>query len=211
MSKNKTIKGYKAFDENWKCQGLQYTVGKTKTHTGKVKLCQSGLHFVENPLDMLTYYPLVGSKFAEVEAEGVSDEKENDTKRVARKLNIKAELNLPALISAAFNFIYSSAEVSENGSATSGDDAHSATSGYGAHSATSGIDNAIACAVGRKAKAKASKGCFIVLAEWYEGGSWEDARPLAVKSAKVDGKKIKADQWYKLVDGKFVETDDSND
>ena len=229
MSKTKTIKGYKAFDENWKCQGLQYTVGKTKTHKGKVKLCVSGLHFVENPLDILTYYPLVGSKFAEVEAEGVSDEKENDTKRVARKLNIKAELNLPALISAAFNFIYSSAEVSEDGSATSGDDAHSATSGnyahsatsgdransatsgYGAHSATSGIDNAIACAVGRKAKAKASKGCFIVLAEWYEGGSWEDARPLAVKSAKVDGKKIKADQWYKLVDGKFVETDDSND
>jgi len=256
VSKTKTIKGYKAFDENWKCQGLQYTVGKTKTHKGKVKLCVSGLHFVENPLDILTYYPLVGSKFAEVEAEGVSDEKENDTKRVARKLNIKAELNLPALISAAFNFIYSSAEVSEDGSATSGDDAHSATSGdrahsatsgddahsatsgddahsatsgnyahsatsgnransvtsgYGAHSATSGIDNAIACAVGRKAKAKASKGCFIVLAEWYEGGSWEDARPLAVKSAKVDGKKIKADQWYKLVDGKFVETDDSND
>jgi hypothetical protein len=49
------------------------------------------------------------------------------------------------------------------------------------------------------------------LAEWYEGEKWEDARPIAVKSAKVDGKKIKADQWYKLVSGKFIETDNSNE
>jgi len=105
-------------------------------------------------------------------------------------------------------------------SATSGDDAHSATSGnransatsgYGAHSATSGVTNAIACAIGRKAKAKADKGCFIVLAEWYEGKNWTDAKPIAVKSAVVDGKTIKADQWYKLVDGEFTETDDHND
>ena len=96
-------------------------------------------------------------------------------------------------------------------SATSGNRANSATSGYGAHSATSGVTNAIACAIGRKAKAKADKGCFIVLAEWYEGKNWTDAKPIAVKSAVVDGKTIKADQWYKLVDGEFTETDDHND
>ena len=45
----------------------------------------------------------------------------------------------------------------------------------------------------------------------HQGAVFTDAYPIAVKSAKVDGKKIKADQWYKLVDGKFVETDDSND
>ncbi len=95
-------------------------------------------------------------------------------------------------------------------SATSGNRANSATSGYGAHSATSG-DDAIAVAVGRKAKAKASKGCFLVLAEWKEGEAFTDAKPLRVKSVKVDGKKVKADQWYKLVDGKLVETDDSNE
>ncbi len=95
-------------------------------------------------------------------------------------------------------------------SATSGNRANSATSGYGAHSATSGND-AIAVAVGRKAKAKASLGCFLVLAEWKEGNSFTDAKPVKVISAKVDGKKIKADTWYKSVDGKFVETDDSNE
>ena len=95
-------------------------------------------------------------------------------------------------------------------SATSGNRANSATSGYGAHSATSGND-AIACAINRKAKAKASLGCWIVLAEWEEGEKYTDAKPIAIKSAKVDGKKIKADQWYKLEGGKFVETDDSNE
>jgi len=95
-------------------------------------------------------------------------------------------------------------------SATSGDRAPSATSGYGAHSATSG-DDGIAVAIGRKAKAKASLECFIVLAEWHEGQKFTDAKPLTVVSARVDGKKIKANQWYKLVDGKFVETDDSNE
>jgi hypothetical protein len=186
------------------------------------------LHFVENPLDALSYYPLlyVGSdglakgRYAEVEATGVAAETAEDSKRVARTLTIKSELTLEGLIKASVKFMLEKVDPVKGGSATSGNyansatsgnRANSATSGYGAHSATSGVDNAIACAVGRKAKAKASKGCFIVLAEWYEGENWTDARPIAVKSAKVDGKKIKADQWYKLVAGKFVETDGSNE
>ena len=264
MAKSKTLTGYKAFNEDWKCRNVKYTVGKTKTHKGPLRLCSSGLHFVENPFDMLNYYPLIGSKFAEVEAEGVAAEKENDSKRVARKLHIKTELTIEGLTKACFKFIYDSVTASPDTqatsgygahSATSGDYAHSATSGNGAHSATSGnransatsgndahsatsgdyahsatsgnransatsgygahsatsTSDAIACAVGRKAKAKAAKGSWIVLAEWHEGGSWEDAHPLAIKSAQVDGKVIKADQWYKLVDGEFVETDDSNE
>ena len=200
--KEQPIIGYKAFDENWKCRGTQYKVGATKIHKGEIKLCSKGLHYVENPFDMLNYYPLIGSKFAEVEAFGSTDEKHEDSKRVARKLHIKAELNLESVIHAGFKFIYNSVTVNPD---------TQATSGYGAHSATSGVDNAIACAVGRKAKAKASLGCFIVIAEWHEGATFTDAYPLTVKSAKVDGKIVKADTWYKVVNGEFVETDDSND
>jgi hypothetical protein len=54
-------------------------------------------------------------------------------------------------------------------------------------------------------------GCFLVLAEWKEGEQFTDAKPIGVISAKVDGKKVKADTWYKAVGGKFVETDDSNE
>ena len=214
MAKKSTkLIGYKGFDENFKCLNYQYKVGETYEEK-EANLCHNGFHFCENPFDVLSYYPLVSSHFALIEADGVSDEKSTDSKRASKKITIKTELNLESFIKAGFNFIYESVDcdkAKENTSATSGNRANSATSGYGAHSATSGVDNAIACAIGRKAKAKASLGCCIVLAEWYEGKEFTDARPIAVKSAKVDGKKIKADQWYKLVNKKFVETDDSND
>ena len=321
------IVGYKGFDKDWKCQGMQYAPEKTFTHKGMVSLCSSGLHFCENPFDILIYYPLIGSKFAQVEASGATDETSEDSKRVARELHVKTELSLDGFIKAGFKFIYDSVDwkkakdstsatsgeyahsatsgnrahsatsgnrahsatsgeyahsatsgnrahsaTSGNGahsatsgeyahsatsgeyahSATSGNDAHSATSGngahsatsgeyahsatsgndansatsgeyahsatsgnransatsgYGAHSATSGND-AIACSVGRKASAKGSKGCWIVLAEWQEGDNFEDAKPADVKAVKVDGKKIKADTFYKLEDGKFVEVEE---
>ena len=200
----KKVTGYKGFDKDLKCQGKKYTVGKTFKHVGTVKLCSSGLHFVENPMDMFNYYPLlytdktglVRSRYATVEASGVSDETESDSKRVAKSLKITTELSLESLVKASVKFILEKSS--------------KPTSGYGAHSATT-INDSIACAVGRKAKAKASKGSWIVLAEWYEGAEFTDAKPIAIKSAKVDGKIVKANQWYKLVGGKFVETDDSNE
>jgi hypothetical protein len=106
MNKTKTIVGYKGFNDQWKCQNKQYEVGKSTTHKGTVKLCSSGLHFCENPFDVLNYYPLIGSKFAIIEATGVTGETENDSKRVARSLTIKTELNLEGFIKAGFKFIF---------------------------------------------------------------------------------------------------------
>ena len=53
--------------------------------------------------------------------------------------------------------------------------------------------------------AKAGQGGWIVIAEWeYDEEKCEWHR-INLKSARVDGKKIKADTWYKLENGKFVE------
>nr|DAH13105.1 MAG TPA: hypothetical protein [Caudoviricetes sp.] len=62
----------------------------------------------------------------------------------------------------------------------------------------------IAIATGIKGRAKGSLGCYIVLAEWYrdECGSWHIKH---VQFAKVDGEKIKADTFYTLKNGEFVE------
>ena len=199
---NKIVKGFKGFEKGLKCRDFQYEVGKSYKHDGEIELCQKGFHFCENPLDVLSFYPLNTSEFAQIEAAGKI--KSDKQKSVTDNITIKAKIDLPFLIKASFDFIWSVA--SKKGILKKS----RATSGYGAHSATSGND-AIACSVGRKASAKATIGCWIVLAEWKEGQIFTDAKPIDVKAAIVDGKKIKADTWYRLVDGKFVEAKDITD
>ena len=60
-------------------------------------------------------------------------------------------------------------------------------------------------AIGYNSKAKGSLGCFIVLAECKKLGC--EYHIVDVKSAKVDGEKIKPDTFYKLINGEFVEAD----
>ena len=57
----------------------------------------------------------------------------------------------------------------------------------------------IAIATGYGGKAKGALGCYIALAEWEKG------EIVNFKSHKVDGKVIKADTFYMLENGKFVE------
>ena len=61
----------------------------------------------------------------------------------------------------------------------------------------------VAISTGYKGKAKGALGCFIVLAEWKIING--DYHLIDVKSAKVDGVKIKPDIFYELIDGKFME------
>jgi len=84
--------------------------------------------------------------------------------------------------------------------ATSGNSSPAATSGAYSHAATSGMQS-IAAAIGQGAKAKAALGSWIVLAEY---GDESSAEVLNVKTAKVDGEKIKADTFYRLKNGEFV-------
>ena len=60
-------------------------------------------------------------------------------------------------------------------------------------------------AIGYDSKAKGSLGCFIVLAEYKKLG--DEYHIVDVKSAKVDGEKIKPDTFYKLINGEFIEAD----
>ncbi len=60
-------------------------------------------------------------------------------------------------------------------------------------------EESIAISLGIGGKAKASLCSFIVLAEWKGG------HRVSVKSIQVDGESIKADTFYSLVDGLFIE------
>ena len=70
MSKEKSIKGYKGFDKNLKCRGMQYEVGKDFEASGEIQKCKNGLHFCENPMDVFGYYPPSDSRYCEVSGGG---------------------------------------------------------------------------------------------------------------------------------------------
>ena len=78
------------------------------------------------------------------------------------------------------------------------------SSGDSAQIDSTGEDSVIMCA-GNESKVKAKKGSWITLAEWKFDEKKQRQVPVCVKTKKVDGKKIKADTWYRLENGKFVE------
>lgn len=53
--------------------------------------------------------------------------------------------------------------------------------------------------------AKAKVGSWITLSEWVYSNKKCRYVPKCVKTEYVDGERIKADTWYKLVDGEFKE------
>ena len=108
------MKGYKAFKKGMICLGKQYQEN-TVFEEDKAEICNSGMHFCKNPLDVLGYYPLVDengdiSEFAEVEA--LDECKTNDDKKFCtKKLKIGAKISFPQLVQASVEFDYSNAQL----------------------------------------------------------------------------------------------------
>ena len=139
------MKAYKGFDKNLQCRGLQYEIGGTQ-EVDKVKLCNQGLHACEAPLDVFRYYaPGEGSRYCEVEMDGVSDERGDDSKRVAKKLTVGAEIGIPGLVKAHVEYVKAhttmehtdqkAATAGSYGAATAGDRGAATAGSYGAATA----------------------------------------------------------------------------
>ncbi len=60
-------------------------------------------------------------------------------------------------------------------------------------------ENSTGVSIGEDSKIRGKIGDWITLAEWKRG------RIVSIKSAKIDGKKLKEDTFYKLEHGKFVQ------
>ena len=103
------MKGFKGFNSKLQCtpEGkiFQYEIGKEYQHPGNVNWCHSGFHFCEDPLAVFGFYSPSDSRFAEIEADDVLDQTDESTKRVAKKLSIKAELSLSAFVGLGVKFI----------------------------------------------------------------------------------------------------------
>ena len=110
--------------------------------------------------------------------------------------------------SAAMNTGYRSAAVNsgfQSAAVNSGTRSAAVNSGTGSAAEVSNGDS-VAIVTGYNSKAKAGLGSAIVIAE---RGDWNGKTyPLNnIKAAIVDGEKIKADTWYTLKNGEFVECD----
>ena len=89
--------------------------------------------------------------------------------------------------------------------ASSGDYAQIASSGDSAQIGSSG-EHSVVFAAGHNSIAKAKIGSWITLTEWeYNDGV---RVPICVKTEQVDGERVKADTFYKLIDGEFKEVEE---
>ena len=95
---DKTIKSYKAFDENMQCRGFQYEVGKEYDMNGDIQCCKRGFHACESPMEVWDYYDMLTSRFAEVEQSGKISTGADSTKICSSHIKIKAELKLADII-----------------------------------------------------------------------------------------------------------------
>ena len=138
------MKGYKAFEKGLVCKGKQYAEN-TIFEEENAEVCESGMHFCENPLDVLDYYPLIDNngeltEFAEVEAldEVLTDD---NKKYCTKKLKIGAKLDLPAFVKASIDFQFEKTPVEKTIKEyknTSGNDAKCVSSGDDAQCVSSG-------------------------------------------------------------------------
>ena len=205
------MKAFKGFNRDMTCRGFQYKEGET-FETDKAELCSTGFHACERPLDVFNYYSPSESVYHEVELDKVSDERRNDdTKVVAKKIKVGARLSIRDLVNAQIEFVkehctnefnaepgqpatagnYGAATAGENGVATS-------------RGKSSVGKNGLAVAKGNGCKVRGGLGSILIIAE----ESPNDFDIVEWASAVVDGEIITADTWYRLVGGKFMESED---
>ena len=98
------MKAYKGFNKDMTCQGFQYEEGKTY-ETDEAKMCESGFHACEDPLDCFSYYYPAESVYREVEIEDNGERQSNDTKVVGKKITIGAEISVPLIAKAHVEWI----------------------------------------------------------------------------------------------------------
>ena len=218
------MKAFKGFNKDLTCRGFQYEEGK-EFHTEKADCCNEGFHACEYPLDCFGYYNPAESVFHEVELSGDMDRENSDTKVCATDIKIGARISIAGLVKAAIDFTMSrvnkEAKSYEEHGASSATGYRGASSATGYRGASSVSDpTGVAVAWGHEAKAKGCLGAHLILSDWrYIGEKWSDGdykTPYDVESwelagakmVQVDGEKIKADTYYRCVDGEVVEADE---
>ena len=212
---SETVTGFKGFDKDLKCRDYQYEVGKKFEEEGKIEACSNGFHFCENPFDVLGYYPPStekgSSRYCIVKGSGNIDRDGDDTKVACSKLHISAEIGLKGIIEAGVKFILDKVNWKDNKESNTGYQSAATNTGDRSAATNTGDYSAaevtgkesIAIVTGKDSKAKGGIGCWIVLTE---RGEWDgNVYPIKeVKAVRVDGKIIKSNTYYKLINSEVI-------
>lgn len=196
------MKGYKGFNKDMTCRNKQYAEN-TVFEEAEAEICSSGMHFCENPFAVLDYYGFVGAngalnEFAEVEALDECKTDDNE-KYCTKKLKIGAKIGITGLIKAFVDFTFSKIDFKNASESNTGN--WSAATNTGDQSAAAvGGNGSVAIATGYESKAKANVGSAIVVCERDDNYNL-----IGIKAAIIDGKNLKADTYYTLINGEFIE------
>ena len=226
------MKAYKGFNRDMTCRDFQFEEGKTYEEEN-AKLCDRGFHACVDPLDCFNYYYPGHSVYREVELDDNGESHADDSKVCGKKITIGAEIGLPEIIKAHFDYVKSNctmertdpkqATAGDSGAATAGDSGAAAagyrgaaTAGYrgaatagdfGAatsHGKVSVGENGVGTVRGYDVMIRGGKGAMLTIA--VELKTSFDI--VAWKSFVIDGKTYKPDTWYTLRNGEIVEVEE---
>ena len=149
-----TVKGWKAFDHGLVCRGKQYAEN-TVFEEDSATICESGMHYCENPFDIMMYHDLVDgdgeimdvAQVEDLDPEGGDKKTDgNASKSCTKELKIGGKVAFGDWLKAAVGFEYKKTEDSGYYArlASSGNYAQLASSGYSAQLASSGYSAQLA-------------------------------------------------------------------
>lgn len=186
------------------------------TDDGAIRCGGRGFHSCKAPLDVFRYFAPNKSRYFACLAGGTVDEDTADSKIASSELELKAEIGIPGLVKAHIEYVkaHTTTEHTDHKQATAGGCGAATAGDYGAATAgdrgaatsrgsvTVGV-NGTGLVRGNGVKIRGGLGAILVIAE-EEENSYDLAHWKAVV---VDGKTVKADTWYKLMNGELVEAE----
>ena len=143
------MKGYKGFNKDMTCRGMQYEEGKIYKMEEEPKCCKRGYHFCENPIDCLGYYSPNESIYRQVEATGKisKDEDTSDTKIATNEIKIGAKIDFQTMVKMAIEFTYKHCTKKGKGNNKRSDNSVASNTGYYSVASNTG-DNSVASNTG---------------------------------------------------------------
>ena len=208
---------YKGTDKYMQCHGgFQYELGKEYKDNGAIRCGGSGFHSCKAPLDVFRYFTPNKSRYFACEAGGTVDEDNEDSKISSSELTLTAEIGIPGLVKAHIDYVKSHTTVEhtdleratagDSGAATAGDSGAATAGDCGAATSRGSVTvgrNGTGLVRGNSVKIRGGLGAILVIVE-----EKEDSYGVAHwKAVVVDGETVKADTWYKLMNGELVEVE----